>query len=349
MKWRDACRDVAEAITKSRTVSDATSKVSDILGREVHWEQISREWRRWRMDGLVSGSAWEMLGGAEEEETYAPEPTPALVEIMQRPANISEPAPGPGPKIMVIPDVQAKPGVPLEHALWAGKYAAEKQPDVIVQLGDLWDFPSLSSYDSAARKAADQTCVSKDIDAGNQWLQMFDEALGGYKCRKVLLGGNHDCFLGDGRPGRYTADNPWNKGLLDRAQFLDRILGWERHKFLDVVEIHGVLFSHFFPQNRNGQVMQTRRGAPSAEEQIRRMGASCVAGHKQGLDVAIHTMHCGMRRGVIAGSYYLHDESYLTDGGNNHWRGLLMLYDIRDGGNFDLGEVSMRYLKRRFG
>src|SRR6187431_2812527 len=48
---------------------------------------------------------------------------------------------------MVIPDVQSKPGVQNDHLTWIGAYAVEKKPDVIVCIGDFWDFPSLSSYD----------------------------------------------------------------------------------------------------------------------------------------------------------------------------------------------------------
>ena len=50
-------------------------------------------------------------------------------------------------KHMVIPDTQVKPGCPIEHLKWAGQYAVDKKPDVIVHIGDHWDMPSLSHYD----------------------------------------------------------------------------------------------------------------------------------------------------------------------------------------------------------
>lgn len=50
-------------------------------------------------------------------------------------------------RILVIPDCQVKPGVPLDHMSWIGKLIVDKKPDVIVNIGDFADIPSLSSYD----------------------------------------------------------------------------------------------------------------------------------------------------------------------------------------------------------
>ena len=44
-------------------------------------------------------------------------------------------------KHLVIPDTQVKPGQSLEHLRWAGQYAADKKPDVIIHIGDHWDMP----------------------------------------------------------------------------------------------------------------------------------------------------------------------------------------------------------------
>ena len=43
---------------------------------------------------------------------------------------------GPFRRYVVIPDTQVKPGVPTDHLEWAGRYVAEKRPDVVVHLGD---------------------------------------------------------------------------------------------------------------------------------------------------------------------------------------------------------------------
>ncbi len=49
--------------------------------------------------------------------------------------------------ILVIGDTQVKPGETQEHIEHIGEYIVDKRPDVIVCIGDWFDFPSLSSYD----------------------------------------------------------------------------------------------------------------------------------------------------------------------------------------------------------
>jgi len=54
-----------------------------------------------------------------------------------------------------------------------------------------------------------------------------------------------------------------------------------------------------------------------------------------------------MMRGIQAGSFYDHEEAYLTPQGTVYWRGILLLTEVRDG-SFNLVEVSLDYLRRRF-
>lgn len=70
-------------------------------------------------------------------------------------------------KHLLIPDVQAKEGVPLEHLDWIGQYILDKKPDVIVQIGDFADMPSLSSYDKG-KKSFEGRRYKKDIAAARE-------------------------------------------------------------------------------------------------------------------------------------------------------------------------------------
>jgi hypothetical protein len=76
---------------------------------------------------------------------------------------------------------------------------------------------------------------------------------------------------------------------------------------------------------------------------------SCVAGHQQGLQ-----LHTGYKAdgtiltSIIAGSCYEHDEDYMGPQGNQHWRGVLMLNDVR-GGGFEPMPITLKYLKEKYG
>lgn len=245
-------------------------------------------------------------------------------------------------KIIVIPDTQVKPGVKTDHLEWAGKYIAEKEPDVVIHLGDHWDMPSLSSYDKGTGSAEGRR-VARDIAAGNDALELLtDSGAGASGARLVILRGNHEQ-----RIERYVNSNAELEGSIGYHQFNDVSLGWEPVPFLQPIELGGVAFAHYFPRGSDGNVGQTKRGAPSARAQLLREMQSCVAGHRQGLDLAVHTNGKRTLRSIIAGSFYQHSEGYLSPQGNHHWRGILMLCDVKQG-NFNLVEVSLDFLRRKY-
>lgn len=247
-------------------------------------------------------------------------------------------------KILVIPDSQVKPGVPTSHLNACGRYIAEKQPDVVVHLGDHWDFPSLSSYDRG-KKAAEGRRVLADIKAGNDALEGLTKEIRRrkqYDPRLVLLRGNHE-----DRMTRAIEEDAKLDGVVGFHLLNDRTLGWEVHDFLKPVVIDGIAFCHYFCRSANGTVVNSKRGAPSARAQVNREMMSTVAGHKQGLDIHVQSTPNGIRRGIIAGSFYQHEEDYLTPQGRDYWRGVLMLHECRNG-EFDLMEVSLAYLLRRY-
>ena len=77
---------------------------------------------------------------------------------------------------LVIPDTQIKPGVPLEHLSWIGRYIVKRKPDVIVHLGDHYDFPSLSYYDRG-KLSFEGRRYKADIRAGHEALDILEGPL----------------------------------------------------------------------------------------------------------------------------------------------------------------------------
>jgi hypothetical protein len=50
---------------------------------------------------------------------------------------------------------------------------------------------------------------------------------------------------------------------------------------------------------------------------------------------------------IIAGSFYEHEETYMSPQSNNHWRGIYELNEVKDG-SFDEMAVSLKFLKRKY-
>jgi hypothetical protein len=252
------------------------------------------------------------------------------------------------PDHLVIPDTQAKPGVPLVHMKWIAMYAAQKRPAKIIHLGDHFDLPSLSSYDKGTKRAEGKR-LSRDIAAGVLALRIFNETLAvnapDYAPEKHMLTGNHEIRL-----QRHIDASPELDGALGMTDLRREEFGWTVHDFLGMSDIDGVMYSHYFCHNAHGRVVQSKRGQPSAREQIKRIGGvSCVAGHAQSLDVHYQSVPAlgGIRTGIIAGSCYMHDEEYLTPQGEDYWRGVLMLNNVVDG-EFALWCVGLDWLCRRY-
>lgn len=255
---------------------------------------------------------------------------------------------------LVIPDTQVHQGVPLNHLTWIGKYIVDKQPDVIVHLGDFSDMPSLSSYDKG-KKCFEGRRYWKDVSAAKRGMCVLMKPIHDfnlkrkklkekqYKPRMVMTLGNHE-----NRINRAVQAEAILEDTISTDDLGYKEAGWEVHNFLEVVEIDGVRYSHFFPRSATGRVMQTYRGAPSAATQVRREMGSCTSGHLQGLDFSIY--QTGTRRlyGMIAGSCYLHDEDYLSPQGTMYWRGIIMKHQVNKG-EYDPMFVSLDYLRRRYG
>ena len=65
-------------------------------------------------------------------------------------------------KIAVIADTQYKPGVSSDYLIATARYINSKNPDVVVHIGDHFDFPSLSSYDKG-KKSFEGRRLKKDM------------------------------------------------------------------------------------------------------------------------------------------------------------------------------------------
>lgn len=250
-------------------------------------------------------------------------------------------------KHFVLPDVQAKPGVDFTYLNRIGKYLCEKQPDVIINLGDFADMPSLSSYDRGTKSFEGRRYLA-DIEAAQEAMlallgpiEEYNEKARAngkkqYRPRKILTLGNHEH-----RINRAVNEDPKLDGVLSVDDLHYEKWGWEVHPFLDVIVVDGVAYSHYFVTGVAG------RPAGTARAQLNKKHMSCVAGHQQGLQIATDYRGDGkLITSIIAGSCYEHDEDYMGPQGNKHWRGCLMLHEVKDGG-FDLMPISLNYINNR--
>jgi hypothetical protein len=248
---------------------------------------------------------------------------------------------------LFIPDVQAKEGVPTEHLSWIGNYIVDKKPEVIIQIGDFADMPSMSSYDKG-NKSFEGRRYKKDIKAAKE---AMDTLLGPlrrynqkqrqlkhaqYKPRMVLTLGNHE-----ERIARAVEAQAELEGVIGYHDLPYE--DWEVHDYLKPVVIDGVMYVHYLSNPMSGKPY----GGTSLN-QLNKVQHSFCVGHKQTLDVATYFTPLGKQTwGIIAGACYLHDEEYKGYQGNAHFRGVIMLNDVK-GGTFSPWFIPLDYLRARY-
>lgn len=252
---------------------------------------------------------------------------------------------------VVIPDTQVRPGVRTDHLGWIGRYILDHFKGAnlkIIHLGDHFDMPSLSSYDKGKKQMEGRRYLA-DVAAGCEAIRLLLEPTERYnrKCRDTdhhgrqwnpewhFLMGNHE-----NRIERAVEADAQLEGLLS----LDHLEtpGWVRHPFLEVVDLDGVWYSHYFYQPMNG-----RPYTGTIENRLRMVGHSFTMGHQQTFLSGVRYVGDKRQRGLVAGSCYLHDEEFKGPQGNHHWRGVLVCHEVEDG-EYDLMEVSLDFLCRKY-
>ena len=249
---------------------------------------------------------------------------------------------------LIIPDVQAKPGIDFTYLRAIGNYIAKKQPDVIINIGDFADMPSLSSYDKG-KKSFEGRRYKNDIAAAHEAMETLMQPITDlqarqrrnkekiYKPQMYLTLGNHEHRINRAVDNDSMLDGTISIGDLEYEQY-----GWTVLPFEQPVIIDGVLYAHYVTAGALGRPVGTAAAIISKKHQ------SCIVGHQQGRQVAYAIRADGQTiTSIIAGSCYEHDESYMGAQGNHYWRGIVVLHEVNDG-SFDEMFVSLKFLKDKY-
>ena len=252
-------------------------------------------------------------------------------------------------KHLIIGDTQVKPGQDLTYMSAIGHYIADKRPDVIIHIGDHYDFPSLSSYDKG-KKSFEGRRLKADIEAGNEGMERLMAPIRAlqeaqrrgkrkvYNPRMVFCTGNHEH-----RFDRLAEDTPELDGFVGTETLNLEQYGWEVYPFLKPVMIDGITYVHYLANPMTGKPY----GGTSLNR-LKTVGVSFVAGHQQVLDMALRpTLDGKMQIGIINGACYPFDEDYKGYQGNNHFRGLIVLHEVKEGFGLPM-PVSLDFMLERY-
>jgi hypothetical protein len=248
----------------------------------------------------------------------------------------------------VIPDLQCRGGLPTDHIDWIAADIVRRKPDAVIVLGDFWDFAALNSHVAPGSAATENQRIEKDLIAGNlsfarlaEPIQVeIDRLANGHRKRwnprRVFLFGNHEDRL-----RRAVERDPKWSGIVGDHLMLTP--GFERHAFLERVWIDGVVYAHYFQSSHSSHAI-----GGSIDNRLNKIGASFVAGHEQGLRYGTRIQASGATwHGLVAGSCYLQREDYRGNQGQKHWRGCVVLNEVKDG-DYCVMPLTLDYYCRKY-
>ena len=235
---------------------------------------------------------------------------------------------------IVIGDPHAIPGQDNRRFEWAGRMVHDLEPDFVVLIGDLYDFPSLLGFDKKGRgsKSFEGRRYYRDIEAGRDALDRLEYFFDGWSGDMFITLGNHE-----ERIARVLEFDPRLEGLLGYEDLgLDK---WTVVKPGERILIHGVEFKHFH------QRTQGFGGKYPAMQMLVNRKVSSVQGHTHRRDfVQFERIHC-----LDVGCYFDYQHDWLPQADQRqYWRGIVELRDVRDG-TFNPHFWGIEEIERRYG
>jgi hypothetical protein len=234
-------------------------------------------------------------------------------------------------KHLVIGDSHSSPDESNERYTWLGRFVVDTQPDVVIDIGDWADMPSLFRVEQNRGKLDfEGRRVVEDIECAREARALYAKELEAWPGdkplpRHVSCMGNHEW-----RIARVLNDKPELNGLFSLEQLGAEEHGWEVHPFAQPVVVDGVAYCHF---HTKGDLRFPISGVNAARSIIMWSGMSAVAGHSHKWDwhEQIRADHHKMFAGVV-GCYFEREEIYAgPPQRGNWWRGLVEIDHIIDG------------------
>lgn len=252
--------------------------------------------------------------------------------------------------VVVISDQHAHPDHNNDRADWLGQYIKETKPEVVVNIGDAADMPSLSGFDKGKASFSGRN-YEKDIEAHLDFQERLWAPSKLSKKKqpfKVICHGNHENRLR--KVLEYQPELSGDRyGVsfknYDFASYYNEQVPYEGQT-PGIFTIDDVAFAHYFISGLMGRPIG---GEHHAHSLIAKHYHSCVCGHSHTADFSIRTDTNGKKiMGLVTGVYQDYDSSWAGRSNKLWWRGIVTLHNF-EGGTFDPEFISLESLGREYG
>ncbi|MGW8181328.1 MAG: metallophosphoesterase [bacterium] len=248
---------------------------------------------------------------------------------------------------LVIPDPHAHPEHNNDRAFWLGRLINDIKPDVVINIGDSADMPSLSAYDRGKKSFQGRT-YARDIAAHHDFQDKLWWTVKSTKKRlphRVALEGNHDERIKRAinlQPELEGAIGPEDLGM---DYYYDQYVEYEGLT-PGIVQIDGVSYAHYFTSGV--------KGLPVAGEHpgyylVSKKFTSCTQGHTHTTDFCVRTDAQGKRiLGLVCGVFIDYRATWAGSSNDLWWQGVIIKRHV-DNGVYDPEFVSMARLRDVYG
>jgi hypothetical protein len=251
---------------------------------------------------------------------------------------------------LVIPDQHAHPDFNNDRADWVGKLILDLKPDVVINLGDAADLPSLSLYDKGKASFHSRN-YEKDIQAhldfqDRMWYPMR-------KAKKkqpfrVVLEGNHEH-----RIKRALELDPHLEGESFGISFKSLAFDDYYHEVVPysgqtpgVTVVDGISYAHYLVSGVMGRPVG---GEHHASSLVSKFHTSCTVGHSHTVDWSVRSSVNGKKvMGMVAGVYQDYQAPWAGSTTTFWWSGVVIKRGVEDG-SYSPQFVSIAELRKEYG
>lgn len=248
---------------------------------------------------------------------------------------------------LLIPDPHAQPGYHNDRADWLAELIIDLKPDVVINMGDTWDMPSLSSYDRG-KKSFQGRNYRKDIEAG---LEFNERVWAPVRARKkklpfrVFLEGNHEERITRAIEASPELDGAISFDDLQLKEHYDEVVRYQGQT-PGIIKLDGVSYGHYFISGVMGRAIG---GEHPAYSLLTKEYESCTQGHTHIFDYCERTTASGVKiAGMVCGVYQDYHANWAGEANKLWWRGVVFKENVQDG-FYDFRTISLDRLKKEYG
>lgn len=247
---------------------------------------------------------------------------------------------------LVFSDAHAHPNFSNHRADYLGRLILDLKPDVVINLGDLADMPSLSSYDKGTKGFQGRT-YKRDITSSLDFQERMWHPVRQAKRKRPVtywFDGNHEQ-----RIDRALNTSHELEGTIATEDL--RVRGWDYIIPYDglypgVREIDGVSYGHYMVSGVMGRPIGGERHASTL---ISKKLTSCTVGHTHIFDFHLRPRPDGSKaQALVMPCFMDYDAEWAGQSGKMWSKGLVIKRNV-SGGSYDLEYVSMERLAKEYG